>query len=468
MRLVPIAATGVVGSLTLALAAPDPGEALERAVYFDALGAAFLAVLAFLSWIRWTCFGDAQAAHLGLASACLSLATLAITFGHGAWAHWDEVITRSILVGATVAAVGGLELARRAPEVDTRIRMGSIAGVGVAALAAVSLLAWPVTASAATDPVIVGTGIVLAVAGTVACMRGRCGVLMPWVSAAIGIVGLGQLVHALPGSHEQFDLMLVRASGVLVCVVGALVVVHRTFTASESRAARARRARDEARLARVAAERRTQMRTHELRNAVLALDGATTVAMRREDGQALDGLRDAVEAELDRVRSLLDRDVREDVGGEKFDVAQIVRRQVVLARSAGAAIQMDAAGAVGAYGDAGEAAEIVQNLLVNVERHAAGPHPVEVWIVARATVAEVVVADRGPGVPEGLRASLLAAPVPSEVGAGLGLHICATLARARGGELRLEDRPGGGTLVRYLVPRSPSSIRRPRAGALSL
>jgi signal transduction histidine kinase len=69
------------------------------------------------------------------------------------------------------------------------------------------------------------------------------------------------------------------------------------------------------------------------------------------------------------------------------------------------------------------------------------------------------VRDGGPGIPEEMRALLLepfTRGEPSRArntgGAGLGLAIVQTLARAHGGTVEITDAPGGGAEVRVHLP----------------
>ena len=74
---------------------------------------------------------------------------------------------------------------------------------------------------------------------------------------------------------------------------------------------------------------------------------------------------------------------------------------------------------------------------------------------ARGTL-DVAVLDRGPGVDDDVRAVLFV-PFASRArgrseGTGLGLATAAAAVRAHGGEIRYEDRPGGGATFRLRVP----------------
>jgi two-component system OmpR family sensor kinase len=86
--------------------------------------------------------------------------------------------------------------------------------------------------------------------------------------------------------------------------------------------------------------------------------------------------------------------------------------------------------------------------------------PVEVTVGEEAAWAVLAVADRGPGIPPEERQRIFE-PFqrldPSRQratgGLGLGLAIVAALVRAHGGQVVVEDRPGGGALFQVRLPR---------------
>lgn len=110
--------------------------------------------------------------------------------------------------------------------------------------------------------------------------------------------------------------------------------------------------------------------------------------------------------------------------------------------------------------------QIVANLIQNAVRWS--PEGASVVVEARATrdVLVVAVNDEGPGVPEEEREHIFQpfesreAPDGS-VGSGLGLAISRELARALGGDLGVEPRPGGGSRFTLRLPlRSPAARAR--------
>lgn len=70
---------------------------------------------------------------------------------------------------------------------------------------------------------------------------------------------------------------------------------------------------------------------------------------------------------------------------------------------------------------------------------------------------EVSISDTGPGIPRSARERIFLPfhrekDASGKQGAGLGLAISAQLVELMGGSLRLEDRPGGGSVFRFSVP----------------
>ncbi len=95
----------------------------------------------------------------------------------------------------------------------------------------------------------------------------------------------------------------------------------------------------------------------------------------------------------------------------------------------------------------------VRNLVDNAMRHGGGADGrVEVEVTGGA----VLVADRGPGMPDSvLDGSFTRFEPGKEGGSGLGLSIAARVAEVHGGSLEASPRPGGGTVVRLSLPALP-------------
>ncbi len=105
--------------------------------------------------------------------------------------------------------------------------------------------------------------------------------------------------------------------------------------------------------------------------------------------------------------------------------------------------------------------QVMTNLIENVLRHGGQTSPIEIAAHLDDEGVIVEVADRGPGVPTGdedrVFEKLYRAPAGwrGDGGVGLGLTICRAIVTAHSGRIWLENRPGGGATVRFLLPYRP-------------
>jgi signal transduction histidine kinase len=120
-----------------------------------------------------------------------------------------------------------------------------------------------------------------------------------------------------------------------------------------------------------------------------------------------------------------------------------------LAEESGLALKVEAAGPLPIHGSRELISQAVANLVDNAIKYgkpeiAGVPPEILVRAEREGGATRVIVADRGPGVPEADRARVLDRFVRLEAsrsrpGAGLGLSLAAAVARLHGGEIRLED-----------------------------
>ena len=99
----------------------------------------------------------------------------------------------------------------------------------------------------------------------------------------------------------------------------------------------------------------------------------------------------------------------------------------------------------------------VANLIDNAVRHTPDGSPVRVEAGEVAGRVDVRVVDRGPGVPLGARERLFQpfqrlGDNDSDIGVGLGLAVAKGFVEAMGGEIAMEDTPGGGLTMVLSLP----------------
>jgi signal transduction histidine kinase len=107
-------------------------------------------------------------------------------------------------------------------------------------------------------------------------------------------------------------------------------------------------------------------------------------------------------------------------------------------------------------GEPAALARVVGNLIDNALKYG---READVSVAARGATVQILVDDRGPGVPAGERQRIFKPFLrldPSRNrergGAGLGLAIASHLVERHGGTVAVEDRPGGGARFRLSLP----------------
>ena len=204
---------------------------------------------------------------------------------------------------------------------------------------------------------------------------------------------------------------------------------------------------------------------HEINNPVAAILLAAEVALERprlETGESLEWRTlERIASHARRcasiVRSMLDFAVQGRGERRLHDVNDLVGRSVQLVESYGRERNSRVSFAPGAdmpsiRANGVEIEQVLVNLLRNAFESRDAGVSVEVETRAEDGVARIVVSDDGAGIPVAASAQIWEPFYSTKLasgGTGLGLAICRRIISEHGGEIRREDRPGGGT--RFVV-----------------
>ena len=206
--------------------------------------------------------------------------------------------------------------------------------------------------------------------------------------------------------------------------------------------------------------------SHELRTPLAAMTAVTDVLSAHTSDMSAEAARatDLVVREighLDRLVSDLIEMSRFDAGtahldAELVDVRAAVTSSLEVRGWGGEAVQVDAEPGLTAHLDLRRFDVIVANLVGNAVKYGRPPVLVTAWSEAGGLVVEVT--DHGPGIPAQALPHLFerffkadAARARSD-GSGVGLAIALENARLHGGDLRADNRPGGGAVFRLTLP----------------
>jgi PAS domain S-box-containing protein len=108
--------------------------------------------------------------------------------------------------------------------------------------------------------------------------------------------------------------------------------------------------------------------------------------------------------------------------------------------------------------DAAKVERIVENLILNAVKHTPEKSSIRVRLDAHARDLMLVVDDDGPGIPDEFKNVVFEtfnrgpSMLSATPGAGIGLALVSRFAEAHGGSSWVEDRPGGGSSFRVLLP----------------
>lgn len=362
--------------------------------------------------------------------------------------------------GAALVTLGFLRWSRRAPDVDTAwrplrwIAALTIGTVGVLFLAVAGSETVGFSDEAAAAVALVAAAVWTVAAFVVFGSRAFDAAQRRWSACAFvafAVAACERAAGLLSDSHDfsawaTFSARAVVLAGWMLAFLAMARSVARARKLAAARQRSMRVAHDVAARELMLQQRRDAERRHDLRSLVAGIQGATsTLANYR-------GLLDAAEqrrlesALLSEIHRL--RDTIEPLSStpDRFHLARVLAPVLTLERSHGAVIE-ETIDDVAVFGDPAATVALVQNLLVNARRHAPGSL-VTITTAADADLVRLRVSDDGPGLPTDvetrIRSVLDGAPQvipaqPNATGHGLGLAICAHLARDQGATLRLVD-----------------------------
>jgi signal transduction histidine kinase len=127
--------------------------------------------------------------------------------------------------------------------------------------------------------------------------------------------------------------------------------------------------------------------------------------------------------------------------------------------------------AVTAHLDQDKIKQVLRNLLGNAIKFSADHQTIEVTIQETEEGVSVSVADRGPGIPEEELEAIFDKFIQSSKtrtgagGTGLGLAICREIIQGHHGRIWAENRPGGGAVLTFTLPRDPIAAAAPSPAA---
>jgi signal transduction histidine kinase len=208
---------------------------------------------------------------------------------------------------------------------------------------------------------------------------------------------------------------------------------------------------------------------HEINNPLAVILGYTRLLRRTAEGGVAEDLQ-VIEDETLRAKQIVDGllDLSRPLHGEPEAVDLRALADDVVARVAGTklleGVRVEVDGQGLARGHPAKLRQVVLNLVKNAAEAAGTGGRVAVRVDADGEVARLAVEDSGPGLAPEARARLFEPFFTTkDAGTGLGLAVSQGIVRAHGGDLLLEERPGGGARFVAQLPAATTRAARPRS-----
>lgn len=205
---------------------------------------------------------------------------------------------------------------------------------------------------------------------------------------------------------------------------------------------------------------------HDLKSPVTSIRGKLEMALSLETGdQWREPVADAVDG-LDRLAQMLNTtlDLAEAEAGalplrrENVEFGELIQHVVDLYQPAffqkRQELALDIQPGIFIEADVNYLNRLLANLLDNELRHAREGDRVWIRLCEKPEHVELTIEDNGPGFPSDLRNRAFERFVKGKysTGHGLGLAFVDAVAHAHGGEVKIEDRPGGGARIAVTLP----------------
>lgn len=423
----------------------------------DGAGFALASALGALCFVRWRLVGEAAVAWMGTAAVLYGGFTIGLDRALAASGSSSDVTVALVPGTARIVAFGAIVAALLAPEIDANLRPARLAAVSTALAVALAAASSQVPALVLSPTILAVVWAVLGVAALTKGVTTRRHLLV-WCGLAFLMFAVAKVatIQSDPGSLGAAAPALFRILGLIWAVTGATSGLARAYRHQGGRLLASLTAEHTA-AARIRAEREAQCeRAHEARNAMATIQAAA-MALRYSgagDDAGRSALTEGLASELRRLAELVDP-AADQTGNRPFSVGEVVADVAESARLQGTAVSIDHTDDLIALGDAGRTAQVLHNLLQNARRYAGGP--VVVRTCAEGDDVVIRVLDAGPGVPVADRQTVFERGVRGSTSAGttgdgLGLFIGRRLMSEQGGELRLEEPPGGGASFAVVLP----------------
>lgn len=222
--------------------------------------------------------------------------------------------------------------------------------------------------------------------------------------------------------------------------------------------------------------------SHELRTPLAVVMGtATTLRHRRAQlrPDQTELLTERLEAHANRLDKLLtdlldiDRLARGVVEPRRreVDVSLMASRLVDALEVSTHPVKLYGTGVRG-FVDGPQLERIIENLVRNAVKYTPAGTPIEISLQRLPEGVRVLVEDRGPGVPDAAKNSILEpfvrldADHPSP-GTGIGLSLVRRFAQLHGGDIEVSDRPGGGATFSVLLIDDRPELAEPADGSVA-